>query len=574
MPAEPCLLFYWFEIETDQGLAFYSLDHLDSFGSGVRVDQRPTISPDEHHPPLPWQVTVYSADFTVPEWMPGAVFYQIFPDRFNRDSGFSLERFKTNDRPDRIWHDGWDEDVDYIGKPETGYLACDFFGGTLAGICEKLDYLKDLGVGVLSLNPIFKARSNHRYDTGDYERIDPLLGDEAAFKVLCSEAGSRGIRIILDGVFSHTGADSRYFNRYGHYPEPGAWQEATGQALSRFGSWYTFHHKGDQVFYDSWWGFQELPAVNENDLSYQSYMTGPDGIVRKWLDLGASGWRLDVSDELPDLFLRSLRKTVRDDKPDAVLLGEVWEDATCKVSYGTFRDFLLGDTHDTVMGYPFQEALIGWLSGRDPAQTLMTRLERIREHYPRESFYSSYNLISGHDIPRAITALAGQPDPGSRAAQAKTFLSTEQRDKGRKLLRLALAFQMTFPGCPVIYYGDETAMEGYRDPFNRRPFPWGREDRAMQSCFAGFASIRNSLPVFKTGHFSFVHARNDMIAFRRFFKSGQDVFGQAKQPVQALVAINRSSQPGTIEIGSESYELPGFGVLVEVDGQMIDLPKL
>lgn len=568
MPGEACLVWYWFEIDTDLGRFFYTADRENSLGRGQISPSRPRYLPGEAHYPAAWQVTVYDADFSVPDWLPGSVIYQIFPDRFNRDQAFSPERFKAVDVPERIFHESWDDDVDIHGRPETGYLACDFFGGSLNGIREKLDYLAGLGVSVLYLNPIFRARSNHRYDTGDYECIDPLLGSCEDFQQLCQSAAGRGIRILLDGVFSHTGADSRYFNKYGRYPGPGAWQEATGQALSPYGSWYGFHKKGDQLFYDSWWGFADLPSVNENDLAYRDYIAGPEGIIRQWLRLGAAGWRLDVSDELPDGFLRHLRLAVKQEKPDAAILGEVWEDASQKISYGEYRDFLLGHTHDQVMGYPFQTALIGWLAGHHPAERLGHLLETLRENYPSTCFYSSYNLIGSHDIPRAITALAGLPDPGSREAQARIHLSESARRRGEALLRLAVLFQMAFPGCPVIYYGDETAMEGYRDPFNRRTFPWGRENKSLQRWFAGLGNLRRQLAVLRTGKYRLLHAAGDCVVFERSLPDGLDFFDHPQTgPRQALLAMNRNPEPQTIQLCDRQFELPAFGGWLEIDGQ-------
>ena len=302
-------------------------------------------------------------------------------------------------------------------------------------------------------------------------------------------------------------------------------------------------------------------------MSYLDYITGPDGIVRRWLRLGASGWRLDVSDELPDYFLRSLRLAAQTEKPDAILVGEVWEDASNKISYGSYRDFLLGRTHDIVMGYPFQNALIGFLSGLFPAERLHHLLEQLRENYPQASYFSSYNLISGHDIPRAITALAGVPDPGSREAQASTILSPEQRERGEQLLRLAVLFQMTWPGCPVIYYGDETAMEGYRDPFNRRTFPWGQENKSMQRWFARLGVLRQSHAVLRTGRLQILAASGDVIVFQRSLNNGCDVFGQAVSGHGiALIAINRSAEPRDISIVDRNISLPGYGWLLELDG--------
>ena len=574
LPLEACLFFYWFELETDDGRQYLCADRDHVQGGGQISGHRPHYLPGEARSPAPWQITVYDMNFSVPNWLPGSVIYQIFPDRFNRDTGFDEARFRQNDFHERIWHKDWFEDVDFRGKPETGYLACDFFGGSLAGIREKLDYIHSLGVTVLSLNPIFKARSNHRYDTGDYELIDPLLGDENEFRRLCEEAGHKGIRIILDGVFSHTGADSRYFNKLGRYPGKGAWQDAVGQGASQFGSWYVFHRQGDQLYYDSWWGFPDLPAVNEHDLDYRNYIVGPEGIVRRWLRLGASGWRLDVSDEMPDDFLRCLRRASRAEKADAIVLGEVCEDASAKISYGSYRDFLLGRTHDMVMGYVFQNALIGWLSGHFDAGRLHALLAALQENYPTVSFYSSYNMISGHDIPRAMTALAGKPDPGNREAQSKIFLTAEEREKGEKLLRLAVLFQMTWPGCPVIYYGDETAMEGYRDPFNRRTFPWGKENRSMQAWYRRLGKLHSKHAVLRTGKLEILNASGDCILFRRYLDGHIDVFGRHQEgPAEIILGLNRSCESRLITTDKLQILLEGYGYFLSVDGKAIRLTQ-
>jgi 4-alpha-glucanotransferase len=342
---------------------------------------------------------------------------------------------------------------------------------------------------------------------------------------LCREAGQRGIAVLLDGVFSHTGADSRYFNKFGRYPDIGAYQEMTGQGLSPYSAWYTFHRKGDELFYDSWWGFPDLPNVSEHDLSFMRYICGPDGILRTWLRRGVSGFRLDVSDELPDHFLREIRRALHAENPDAAILGEVWEDASRKVSYGSYRDFLFGRTHDSLMGYPFQKALLDWFAQHIPTSTLINTLESLRESYPCESFYASMNLISSHDIPRAITALAGLPDPGNREAQARMTLSPPARARGLAMLRLCYLVQIAFPGMAVIYYGDEAGLEGYRDPFNRRTFPWGREDRNLQEWYRILGGLRHDWPVLRT-LLRLTSDGDHILIIERYLDLGRDVFGQ------------------------------------------------
>jgi 4-alpha-glucanotransferase len=565
MPAEPSLFFYWFEIQVNNSRTWLTADHEKLDGSSRFSPSRPHLQAGENFQPQPFQITVYQADFKVPDWLPGAVMYQIFPDRFHRSAAFSYKQMVAGGNfPERVWHRDWRSDVDIHGHPETGYLACDFFGGSLRGIIEKLDYIAAFGTDIIYLNPIFKARSNHRYDTGDYESIDPLLGTEDDFKELCEKALQLGIRIMLDGVFSHTGADSRYFNKLERYENPGAFQEAKGEGLSDFSSWYTFHRKGDELFYDSWWGFPDLPSVNEHDLAYRHYMTGENGIIRRWLRLGASGWRLDVSDELPDSFLRDVRKAVRAEKPDAAIMGEVWEDASRKISYGSYRDFLLGRTHDSIMGYPFRNALIGWLAKHHPAQRMLNELESVRENYPVPSFYCNMNLISSHDIPRAITAIAGLPDPGNRELQKKAHLSESARKRGEALLKLAFLFQIAYPGVAAIYYGDETAMEGYRDPFNRRTFPWGQENRNLIDWFVSAARLRDELTVLKTGFYETVLADNDIFVFRRFFKNGLNALGSYETGNDfALAMFNRSGEERKISFDGREITLGPYGGRLE-----------
>lgn len=570
MPADPSLFFYWFEVETATRLVYVTSDRFSPLGGCLQSTSRPRFQVGEAHNPSAFMITVHEAGITVPDWYQGALVYQIFPDRFNRDKCFTPLRFAWDtSRPERLYHADWFDDVDINGRPETGYMACDFYGGSLAGISEKLTYLAGLGIEVIYLNPILQARSNHRYDTGDYEQVDPLLGTVDDFKQLCSEARKYGIRIMLDGVFNHTGADSRYFNKYRRYPGIGAYQDITGHGHSPYRNWYRFHQESGTLYYDSWWGFQELPTINEQNLSYQDYILGPNGIVRHWLRLGASGWRLDVSDELPDSFLRHIRLSAKAEKSDAVILGEVWEDASVKISYGSYRDFLFGRTHDSVMGYPFRQAVINFLSGSQPAEWLLQELETIREHYPKPYFYSNFNLVSSHDIPRAITALAGQPDPGSRDAQAKLHLTPAARALGERLLLLAFLMQLTYPGTPCLYYGDETGMEGYHDPFNRQTFPWGRENKALIDRFRRLSVLRRKYPVLRVGLYRPLRANCGIYAFERYLVNGFDFLGrQTKGPVSAVTVINRDKHPVNFEHGGESYMIPARNGALIVDGHL------
>ena len=574
MPSEPGLLFYWFCLrsknediekivdkeyhdflyrknEENRTYLYYVASWEKKDGEGKFAFSAPRVGVHEDKYPHAFQITVYDKDFKTPDWMKGAVMYQIFPDRFSRDAEFSFSKMKEteNERPERICHEDWYEDVDIYGKESTGYLACDFYGGSLKGIAEKVEYLKSLNVDVLYLNPICEARSNHRYDTADYMNVDPLLGGKEGYKSFSGTMKENGIRYILDGVFSHTGADSKYFNKFNRYPGNGAYSAFKEGKESPYASWYSFwRHEDGQVDYDSWWGFPDLPNVREDDLSYRDYILGPEGVVTRWLHGGASGIRLDVSDELPDSFLREMRSCVKSATGgEGLVLGEVWEDSTTKISYGNYRDFAFGRTHDTVMGYPFRDVLLPFLKGDIDANEWSLSMERMRENFPDEMFYCMMNLISSHDVPRAITVLAGKPDPGDRQAQKNTPLTEDELEKGMALLRLAFFVQMTYPGCPCIYYGDEIGMEGYRDPFNRRTYPWGKETPlqiAQLEEYRKLSALRKENEVFRNGEVRILYAKGDCLIYsRNLDNEGKDHFGKICQgSSNALCILNRSDR--------------------------------
>ncbi len=553
LPGDAGLFFYWFEIRFCDRSRLYVHAYAHSWDGAAVSDQAPRVHSGGIEGPEPFQVTLYCRDFRVPAWFAGRLMYQIFPDRFARSRDFHPEDLHRvpHREAERIFHESWAEDVDIEGRPETGYLACDFYGGSLRGIEEHLDHLEKLGVHVLYLNPIFEARSNHRYDTADYMRIDPLLGTEEDFCRLVKAAEARGISLVLDGVFSHTGADSVYFNKYGNYPGRGAYQAAVEKSASDYYGWYRIYGAKENYRYDCWWGFEELPAVNENDLSFRDYILGEQGVIRYWLRRGARGFRLDVSDELPDNFLRSLRRSVKYQDRDAVIMGEVWEDASKKLSYGQFRDFLFGRSHDCVMGYPFRQALLDFFREEQSAEQLCERLEAIREQYPPMAYAADMHLLSSHDVPRFITAVAGDPMPETREAQGRLRLTPEQRRLGRRRQGLAYALTLLFPGSPAIYYGDERLVEGYRDPFNRRTFPWeslpwSDQAKGIEEELAALSQLRSSRRVLELGQIQWLAAQGRCLAFRRHFVRGRDLLGR---PVEAterddevLVLLNSGSE--------------------------------
>lgn len=498
-----------------------------------------------------WQLTVYDKNFHTPEWLKGGIIYQIFPDRF----AFSSTK-KQNVPSDRVLRTDRDGDPYWIPTAEGKVLNNDYFGGDLKGIEQKLGYLKSLGVTCIYLNPIFEAQSNHRYDTADYEKIDPMLGTERDFKSLCQSAEKLGIKIMLDGVFSHTGDDSKYFNRYSRYDSVGAYQSEN----SPYYNWYKFNKWPDD--YESWWGIKILPEVNEDNPDFIEYITGKNGIARKWLRLGASGWRLDVADELPDEFLDEFRKAVKEEKNDCLVLGEVWEDASNKLSYGKLRRYLLGEQLDSVMNYPFAGAVIDFIRDAN-AELFASRVMSIVENYPKEVLDVLMNHISTHDTMRAITALAGE----SCAYRDRRWQSTHSLDEkeyryGMKLLMAASAMQFALPGVPTIYYGDEAGMQGYKDPFNRRCYPWGKENEELVEWYKKLGEIRSKNSVFKDGKFEILSAVAGCVAFSR------------KNDDEAILVISSSNpHPITYYVKSEwcdAYDLLGNG---RVAANMVDIEE-
>ena len=462
------------------------------------------ISEVSEHPGRSWQLTCYKKGFITPHWPVGGVMYQIFPDRFY----FSGEE-KDIKRKDFTRNKDWYALPVWQPNEHCEITNSDFFMGDLKGIAQKLDYLQQLGVSCIYLNPIGEAYSNHRYDTGDYSHVDPILGTEEDFSELCALAKERGIHVINDGVFSHTGADSVYFNRSGRYGDGGAYRDKNSPYIS----WYKFNEWPDN--YHSWWGFYTLPEVNETDPAFNEYINGKDGIIRKYMRLGNSGWRLDVADELPDEFMVNLRSSVKAENPEALIVGEVWEDASNKESYGARRKFLLGEQLDTVMNYVFRGAILDFCRGQDARYT-MASIMSVIENYPRPVLRVLMNSLSTHDTERALTIVAGEPlNDRDRAWQAAQKLSPERREMGIKLMKIASAMQYTLPGFPCVYYGDEAGMEGYRDPFNRCCYPWGKEDKELVKWHQKLGALRAEYSAFWDGEFVGVHAEGRELSYIR-----------------------------------------------------------
>ena len=452
-----------------------------------------------------WQLTVYEADFATPKALRGGVMYQIFPDRFFEGRPHPVMPFA-----DRVYRANKQGEPYFWPNEQGGQLNLDYFGGDFEGIRKKLGYLQELGGTWIYLNPIFEAHANHRYNTADYLNADPLLGTNEEFSRLCREARKRGIRIILDGVFSHTGSDSLYFNREGRYGQGGAYHDPN----SPYRSWYDFDKKYP-CGYRSWWGFDTLPEVREDDPAYQQFICGKGGVIDTWLSRGASGFRLDVADELPDDFIESIRKAVKAHGPDCYLLGEVWEDATTKEAYGVRRTYLLGKGLDGVMNYPFRNAILSFLRGGS-ALSSAEQLTAICEHYPAPALHALMNHLGTHDTERILTALEDEPAEGrDRYWQSGRRLPKPKYDHGIRLVRLAYAMLFTLPGVPCIYYGDEVGMQGYRDPFNRAYYDWDSTENRIKPLLRQLAKLRKECDAFWEGDFRVTRADGGLLQYRR-----------------------------------------------------------
>lgn len=552
MPTEGCVCWYYFVIHmTDGNLCYYGNNTKQLGGIGQVYTQEPKA----------FQITVFKRGVKTPDWFKQSIMYQIFPDRFYRSGDKIIEKDHA------VIHCDWNEAPMYYKDPDTKEIIYyDYFGGNIQGIREKLAYLKDLGISVIYFNPIFKSRGNHHYDTADYHQVDPMFGTNEEFAKFCKVADELDIKIILDGVFSHTGSDSIYFNKYGKFDSVGAYQSKD----SPYYEWYNFKKHPEQ--YDCWWSFNTMPNVKETTPSYMDFIINDENsVLNYWMKQGIIGWRMDVIDELPRKFSRAFYRKLKSINQDAVMIGEVWEDASNKVSYGVDREYLCGYEMDSAMNYPLRQIMLDFLLGRDTAENICTRLASQQENYPPENLYAMMNLLGSHDVERILTLLGEAPSCENVPAsvQAKYKLDKSHLNLAIKRLKLAITWQMTMPGVPSIYYGDEVGAQGYRDPYNRGTFPWQHMNEELHSYTKTMIALRKEFVALCTGWYEPIYAQGDVLAYFRTSKLNRDKFAN-KLDDCILIALNRNqTKAQTITINTHGF---CNGTLQEVNNSNEKLP--
>ncbi|MBI4672430.1 MAG: alpha-amylase [Chloroflexi bacterium] len=535
-----------------------------------------------------WALMVYNPGFTVPAWAETAVVYQIFPDRFynaNPDNDPQTGDLRYDDpvlamqwgvKPEgfcRNYADGntncpwrYDDTPPADSPTKEQPRGRDYYGGDLYGVIQKLDYLKGIGVTAIYFNPVFEAKSNHRYDTANYNKIDPALGNSNEWNALVKQADARGIRIILDGVFNHQSSDSGRFDRYDHYAGK---KGACENAKSKFRAWFTFRAPagnepaackpstagGTDTFYVGWFGFDSIPVLNKALPAVQKmFIKGNKSIAAKWLDRGAAAWRMDVMGDssFPNGYWETFRSTVKNTKSDALIIGELWQKDT------TLLRFLRGDRADTTMNYRLRDAVLGYLTPQafdakgfadsgyqiTPSQ-FAARLSSIREDYPDAAYFSLLNLLDSHDTERVLWALT----PGTETTADKEDNAANVAD-GKSRMRLAALIQFTMPGMPTVYYGDEIAMTGDDDPDDRRTYPWGEDaaDTQMRQYYKSLAELRDKNEALTEGDFQMLYV-NDT--------EGTVAYGRKTDKRAVIVALNRSNTTRTVTIALDGFTPAG-----------------
>ena len=530
---------YSVEIDTSDALGileyyFILIDGYNRLYYGNNDEHLGGIGQIYTYNPVPYQITVYEKSYT-PNWYKEGVVYQILIDRF---SNGNEDKTINSPKKNSFIYGRWDDNPMYIKDGFGKIVRGDFYGGNIKGIIKKLDYIKSLGANIIQLSPVFKSSSCHKYDTGDYEFIDEMFGTNNEFKELCEVAESKGIKIILEVVLSYTSSDSKYFNKLGNYNEIGAYQSPN----SKYHDWYKFTRYPYQ--YESWWGIAERPNINSMENGYMDYIiNNDDSIIKKWMDLGCSGWRLNVIDELPDDFIEAIRTRMQEINKNTVLLGDIWDDASNKVSYSKRRKYLQGKEVHAVTNYPLRECLINFTKGYITSDIFKQKIMSLYENYPRESFYGNINVIGTNDTERILTVLDGNTE----------------------LLRLIVVIQFTLPGVPLIYYGDETALKGGKEPDNRKSYPWGKADKDLNNFYSKIVNIRNSENGLKKGDLIIHETDPEVFVFERNYENEKVIVLVNVSNEQKLIkGINLNGSYVNLFNVSEKYKFVGNNSIMSV----------
>lgn len=510
---------------TSAGLYFYHFDITNEdqvYRVGSDVDLNALLGKGSD-----WQLTVVS-DGYIPTVLDGGVMYEIMPDRFF----IGGERNRTKSYA--TYRDDWGGLPEYRADAEGKISNTDFFGGNLKGITKKLTYLKNLGVTCIYLTPIFEAYSNHKYDPGNYMRVDSDFGTADDLKDLIKKAQKRGMTVILDGVFSHTGDDSIYFNKHGNYESVGAYQSVK----SPYYGWYKFDRWPDG--YACRYNIDIMPDTDDTNIMYDEFVTGPEGVIRYWTRLGLGGWRLDVCEQLSDEFIAHAARAAKRENPDAVVYGEVFVDASNMIVNGVRRNFVSGGKLDSVTNYPFKEDILNFVRCGDAAR-LNNTVGFVINNYPKRAVDLLMNVLDNHDTARLLTVLGDNGDTSTREKRATA--QVKDRDNAVSLVKLASALQYTLPGIPCVYYGDEVGMEGFEDPFNRRCYPWGAGDKELLRWYKKLGAVRkNERAIFAHGRYKGIDCNNGVMFFARKL-DGETVY----------VVVNNSGSDYTPDVEKTEY---------------------
>ncbi|EHJ02340.1 Pullulanase [Clostridium sp. DL-VIII] len=523
---------YSAEIDTSDELGileyyFIIIDGYDRLYYGNNYEHLGGIGQIYTYNPIPYQITVYKRTYT-PDWYKEGIIYQILIDRFyNGNENSIINSPKENSFIYGKWHDS----PMYIKDNYGRIVRWDFYGGNLKGIIQKLDYIKSLGVNIIQLSPIFKSPSCHKYDTSDYEIVDEMFGTNNEFKELCETAQNKGIKIIIDIVLGYTSSDSKYFNKLGNYGEVGAYNSPN----SKYYNWYRFLKYPYQ--YESWWGIDERPSIDSTEKRYTDYIIKNDSsIIEKWIKLGASGWKLNIIDELSDEFIELIRKRMQGISEDTVLIGDIWEDASNKISYSKRRKYLQGEEVHAATNYPLRESLINFVKGYIKSDKLKQKIMSLYENYPRESFYGNVNIAGTIDTERILTIL----------------------DENIELLRLLAVIQFTLPGVPLICYGDEAGLKGGKEPDNRKSYPWGEENKELIKFYQKLTSIRNNENGLKKGDLNILDTETDVLAFERNYENEKIIIlVNISNEAKLFKGINLNGEYMSLFDTDEKYKFTG-----------------